>query len=266
MEVNIPGAFQAGRTNYTMGKQREAMNNRLSAQHDRLTAAMDRLKKSESTFYGYKSGEFHENGQPRAGSPSRAATTSAVLSYADFIRETVKPGDRVTFAPNPSEAGHIVTRLNKKTVTLDGGATWGYDNIQPWIDGKPASAKEVMAAFKAWRNEEGAASFSRKQSKADLPPVARSVIDTLVSRIDGVRQAAGDARITVVFAPSELPAEVLEQAKLQDIPENEIHGVLYNGQAFIVRQNLKTRQDVEEVSVTTCRGMVLAWTTVKRKW
>ncbi|MDP2830266.1 MAG: hypothetical protein Q8O37_16890 [Sulfuricellaceae bacterium] len=173
---NIPGAFQAGRTNYTMGRQREAMNNRLSAQHDRLTSAKERLKKAESILSGYKSGEFHENGQPRADSPSRAATATAVLSYADFIRETVKPGDRVTFAPNPSDAGRVVIRLNKNTVTLDGGTTWGYDNIQPWIDGKPASAKEVMAAFKAWS--------AKSQASDDITVEQANRIHTLEAQKD----------------------------------------------------------------------------------
>ena len=52
----------------------------------------------------------------------------------------------------------------------------------------------------------------------------------------GVRQAASDARITVAATTAELPIEILAQAKAQDIPENEIHGVLYKGHAYIVRQ------------------------------
>jgi hypothetical protein len=80
-----------------------------------------------------------------------------------------------------------------------------------------------------------------------LPPVVQSVIDALVAGIPGVRQAAGDARITTVFAPSELSAEVLEQADKEGVPHDEIHGVLYRGRAFIVCQNLKTVQDGEEV-------------------
>lgn len=50
-----------------------------------------------------------------------------------------------------------------------------------------------------------------------------------------------------MFAPTERPAEVLEQADKEGIPHGEIQGVLYKGRAYIVRQNLKTRQDVEEV-------------------
>lgn len=98
------------------------------------------------------------------------------------------------------------------------------------------------------------AMFSRKQSRADLAPVDQSVIDGLVAGIPGVRQAAGDARITTVFAPSELSAEVLAEADKQGISHDEIHGVLYKGRAYIVRQNLKTRQDVEEVLVHEVLG------------
>ena len=90
--------------------------------------------------------------------------------------------------------------------------------------------------------------------RAGLPPVSQSVIDGLVAGLPGVRQAAGDARITTLFSPSELPSEVLDQARTEGIPENEIHGVLFNGRAYIVRQNLKTRQDVEEVLLHEVMG------------
>lgn len=99
----------------------------------------------------------------------------------------------------------------------------------------------------AKETDQGTALFSKKQSKADLPPVSESLIQALIDGIPGVRQAAGNARISVVATPAELPVEVLAQAKAQGIPENEIHGVLFNGHAYIVRQNLKSRQDVEEV-------------------
>lgn len=102
--------------------------------------------------------------------------------------------------------------------------------------------------------DKGAAMFSRKRSRADLAPVDQSVIDGLVAGLPGVRQAAGDARITTVFAPSELLPEVLAEADNQGIPHDEIHGVLYKGRAYIVRQNLKTRQEAEEVLVHEVLG------------
>ena len=54
----------------------------------------------------------------------------------------------------------------------------------------------------------------------------------------GVRQIAGDARVTVVFSPSELPQHLIDPAIAQGIPLDEIQGVLYKGHAYIVRGNL----------------------------
>ena len=66
-------------------------------------------------------------------------------------------------------------------------------------------------------------------------PVDQSVIDGFIDKINGVRQAAGEARISVVTAPTELPVKILEQAELEQIPLNEIHGVLYKYHDYIVR-------------------------------
>lgn len=95
----------------------------------------------------------------------------------------------------------------------------------------------------------GSALFSKTDKAAErkaLPPVDQSIIDSLIAGINGVRQAAGDARITTVFSPSELSADVLEQADKQGIPHDEIAGFLYKGHATIVRQNIKSRQEAEE--------------------
>ncbi len=105
----------------------------------------------------------------------------------------------------------------------------------------------LFATIKTRQTDSGVAMFSRKNSHADLPSVDQSVIDGLIDGMPGARQAAGDARIVTVFTPSELPSEVLKEAERQGIPQAGIHGVLYKGFAYIVRQNLKSRQDVEEV-------------------
>ncbi|WP_448510006.1 LPD1 domain-containing protein, partial [Immundisolibacter sp.] len=124
--------------------------------------------------------------------------------------------------------------------------------MKPYPEG--AERQAINAAFdklfdtvQTKETDAGVAMFSAKQSRADLPPVAQSIVDELVAGLPGVRQAASDARIITVFAPSELPAAILKEAEEQGIPPNEIHGVLHNGFAYIVRQNLKNRQDVEEV-------------------
>lgn len=101
---------------------------------------------------------------------------------------------------------------------------------------------------------DGTTRFSRANTKENLPPVDESVINSIINKINGVRQTAGEARIHVVTAPAELPVKILEQAKLEGIPENEIHGVIYKGHVYIVRQNLKDRKDVEEVLVHEVLG------------
>jgi hypothetical protein len=137
---------------------------------------------------------------------------------------------------------------------LDGGQELMDRTLQsvPADDAKAASADEQDKGAKFSR---AINSSKRAASKrASLPPVSQSVIDGLIAGLPGVRQAAGDARITTLFSPSELPSEVLDQAREEGIPENEIHGVLFNGRAYIVRQNLKTRQDVEEVLLHEIMG------------
>ena len=105
----------------------------------------------------------------------------------------------------------------------------------------------LFGTIQTKETDKGVTMFSARQSRADLPPVAQSVVDELIAGLPGVRQAASDARIITVFAPSELSAAILKEAEKQGIPPNEIHGVLHNGFVYIVRQNLKNRQDVEEV-------------------
>ncbi len=69
--------------------------------------------------------------------------------------------------------------------------------------------------------------FSRRQSKANKPPVPESLVRSFVDGIDGARQAASNARITAPFTPSEPPKEALAQAKAERIPENRIHSALH---------------------------------------
>ena len=149
---NIPSSAQAGGSNYRLGNQRAAMNDRQQAAFARLTAANEALQGAERRLAGYRSGEYHENGQPRADAPSRVAQKSLVEQYADFIRATMKVGDEIQFAGRTA----IITRFNPKTVTLDGRATWGYDEIHPMIEGRPATKPEIMAAFKAWQEQQAA--------------------------------------------------------------------------------------------------------------
>lgn len=146
----------------------------------------------------------------------------------------------------PGATGIHIVAFNPTQIKSATNNNGNFDPTNPDIRFRTADADQTTG-FYSEKAEDGVPMFSRKQAIADAPPVDRSIIDALISSINGVRQAAGDARITVTATPSELPVKVLEQAKLQGVPENEIHGVLYKGRAYIVHSNLKSKADVEEV-------------------
>jgi len=158
----IPGSFATGRSNQHQGlvKRRGAMNDRLTKSFNLLQEAEEKLKSLKEIREGYASGERHENGQPRANSPSRKAGESAVDEYGDYLRATVKKGDRITFASNPAPGGSIVKSVNKKTITLEGGTSWSFDYFMPWKDGKEMTRGELSADLKAWRSRDEAAAES----------------------------------------------------------------------------------------------------------
>jgi len=152
----VPGSFVTGRSNQHKGlmKQRGALNDRMSKAFTLWQDAEKHLRELEEKRAGYVSGERHENGQPRANSPSRQAATSAVGSYGDYLRATVKKGDRVTFVANPDAGGSIVKSVNKKTITLEGGSSWSFDYFMPWKDGREMTKAELKEDIKAWRDKQ----------------------------------------------------------------------------------------------------------------
>jgi len=152
----IPGSFVTGRSNYpkSLANMREGMNNKLSDNFSELQKERENLKYKENLLNSYRAGEVHPNGQPRANAPSREASKKAEATWSDFIRATVKPGDRVTFTQNPIPEGNEVSRVNKKTVTFKGGTAWDHIEILPWKDGKPLTQKESIAEFRAWREKQ----------------------------------------------------------------------------------------------------------------
>jgi N12 class adenine-specific DNA methylase/predicted RNA methylase len=102
---------------------------------------------------------------------------------------------------------------------------------------------------------DGTPAFSKREARSDLPPVSQSVIDGLVAGLNRViGHTAGEASISVVFAVDELPEAILVQAATEKIPHDEILGVLHNGRAYIVRQNIKTKQEAEETLVHEVMG------------
>ncbi|MFA9262928.1 MAG: hypothetical protein ACEQSB_06305, partial [Undibacterium sp.] len=194
----IPGSFVTGRSNQHKGlmRMREGMNNRMSKVFDQLQDAEKKLREAQQKLTGYASGEFHENGQPRANSPSRKQGAAAVDEYGDYLRATVKKGDRITFTPNPSADGSIVKSVNKKTITLEGGTSWSFDHFMPWKDGKEMTRTELSAGLKKWRQR------SSEGSSPNADTIAPSEGKSTDSEVEKI----------IAETPTEAPAKVEEPA------------------------------------------------------
>jgi hypothetical protein len=150
----LAGSFPLG-----VGCMSRGQAKKQGANADRTARLAGQLQqvREDLAFYrarlaGVNAGKCHENGQPRADSPSRKLETSLNLSYGDFIRATVKPGDDVLFVVNDIIV--TVARINKKTMSYVGGSNWdflSYQKLNP--DGTKPSLKETSAAFKKWKDE-----------------------------------------------------------------------------------------------------------------
>ncbi|MEI6218767.1 MAG: hypothetical protein WCP86_07690, partial [bacterium] len=109
--------------------------------------------------------------------------------------------------------------------------------------------KDAVEAFNAGSKNDGeSASFLfGKRSTAGLPPISEGVVQSALDSLPFIHDQAGNARIVSVANTKELPVAVREEAAKRGIPDNEIHGALHNGYAYIVRENIKTQEDLEEV-------------------
>lgn len=148
----IPGPFETGRSNYTMGKKLDAENNRRMNAFRELQEAKSELAFLQTRLDGFQSGESHLNGQPRKDAPSRQKKEAVNLTIADFIRANIKAGDVVGFALNPRNT-LTVKRVNVKSITDAKDQRWSYDDIFLLKDGKPIEDTELRAMFTAWMKE-----------------------------------------------------------------------------------------------------------------
>lgn len=71
-------------------------------------------------------------------------------NHADFMKATLKPGDSLALAANPSNT-ITVKRVNKTGVTSEGGSKWVYADLIPLKDGKPMESREVISAVNEWK-------------------------------------------------------------------------------------------------------------------
>lgn len=246
-----PGSFNTGRSNQSksLTARRRNLTNKISATFAELQNARSELERAKALHDGYVSGERHPNGQLRVDAPSRQREEQAAATWGDFIRATVRKGDRVTFTPNPSANGHVVAKMNDKTINL-GGTNWKYDNVMPWKDGKQMSQKEALAAFKAWReststtNQETANGLQTKEGRGQQE--AADVVGTTAK--DGAKQnrnavnPATDDIVTAVAKLGGLRLSELQGTALSDHrkPVVGVKRLVHNG------QTAKSLADMEE--------------------
>ncbi len=153
--ASVPGSFVTGRSNQSasLRRRRERLNDKTAEAFKASEKARKEFEIARARLAAVEAGEVHANGQPRADAPSRQRAKAAETAWGDYIRATVKAGDRVTFLPNPDDSGSIVERVNRKTVALHGGSKWDFMSILPWKDGKPQTKSEAIAAYTAWKQQ-----------------------------------------------------------------------------------------------------------------
>lgn len=74
------------------------------------------------------------------------AKKSAKEHLADYMRETLKPGDQVFLRDNPRNSVGV-KRVNAKSITTDMGSKWNYDELIPAKDNKPMSAADMASVI-----------------------------------------------------------------------------------------------------------------------
>ncbi len=131
---NIPGSFVAGRSNYKMGKQRDAMNNKLSDQYNKVVAAEKDLKQAKQLLASYKSGETHENGQPKANSPSKAA-------YKEAEKVSKQAALKLPIVNDPDNGYEVAAELwrkaskDYKSILVSDDGKYRYRSMMMMVDG-----------------------------------------------------------------------------------------------------------------------------------
>lgn len=152
----VPGSFVTGRSNQSQSlmNRRAGLNDKMASNFAELQKAKADLKALNEWAKAFEAGEVHDNGQPRADAPSKQEAKKSEGAYADYIRARVKPGDTVTFNPNPAYGGIKIKSLNQKTVTVESGEKYSYFDIAPNIDGRDMTRDELKADIKAWREQQ----------------------------------------------------------------------------------------------------------------
>ncbi|MEN6540836.1 MAG: LPD38 domain-containing protein [Mizugakiibacter sp.] len=100
-----------------------------------------------------------------------------------------------------------------------------------------------------WRNQKaGDALFGFSESAGGFTPILQRELDHVINRVASRWERPKGfegGRITAVDTPAGLPVTILRAAAAQNIPQEEIKGVLHHGHVYLVRENLKDATDAE---------------------
>jgi hypothetical protein len=98
------------------------------------------------------------------------------------------------------------------------------------------------------RNASGDTSFGFVEAAGGFTPILQRELDNVIKRVSARWERPKGfegGRITAVDTPAGLPVSILRAAAAQNIPQDEIKGVLHNGHVYLVRENLKDAADAE---------------------
>jgi hypothetical protein len=127
---------------------------RMDASIDRAVRAENARKNAlhyEGLAAAYDRGEVNAQGRRITSEATREREATAADLYGAYLRARVQPGDEVTLVQNPDGGGHVVTRINRKTVTFATGTQWPHIDIRPLRNGQPMTSDELREDFAAWR-------------------------------------------------------------------------------------------------------------------
>jgi N12 class adenine-specific DNA methylase len=110
------------------------------------------------------------------------------------------------------------------------------EDARAWIDSQIASNPGESASFL----------FGRRDTSG-LPPISERAVRDTLNRLVVVGESASKAYVIPLANEQELPQEIKEEARKAGINLSDIHGVLSKGYAYIIRKNIKTQKDLEEV-------------------
>jgi hypothetical protein len=193
-----------------------------------------------------------------------AERINAALTLAPKPASDIRQGGVREMMLNPAEAA-VAMPAQREGVTLERKlamlGTIAKDN-SPKVRHMHAAARDARAMVESFAPNATAAMdtllakyaritggvmFSRVAADQQGPPLQRADFDKALTAIISKLPASARNIITVVETTNDLPSEVLVAAEQQGFPASEIHGVLYGGRVYVVRDKISSAEDLQEV-------------------